>query len=421
MSKIPALHPTVRGWLLDGPLAAHVPAYVARLKRRPLRGQHRRLAASAPGALRALDVAVPLVSRAARREPRRAVPARAPAALRLRAAAMRHPREAHAALMPLLAMLRQRGVISRPAVADRADRRGAQPLRRPHARCARPERRHARRAGCASSSGCCWRKFAGRPLRFDELRARGRPPLHRRAAGAAQHDQQRRHDQRRAARLPALAWQLAATRCSRCWASSPRRAHWSLASLPRALKPEQVERVLNSFTAHAAHRPSAATPSSAWRSIWGCASAEINRLQLDDIDWRSGTVTLKRTKSRRQDVLPLLEATGKALEDYIRHERPASRNRAVFVRHLAPHDRARSAWTPSAAWCADAFRRAGIPHGRTHALRHTLACRLVGGGSPIKEVADVLRHRSLNTSLIYAKLNLGALAEVALPWPGSAS
>jgi integrase/recombinase XerC len=54
-------------------------------------------------------------------------------------------------------------------------------------------------------------------------------------------------------------------------------------------------------------------------------------------------------------------------------------------------------------------------------LRHTLACRLVGGGSPIKEVADVLRHRSLNTSLIYAKLNVGALAEVALPWPGSAS
>lgn len=48
-----------------------------------------------------------------------------------------------------------------------------------------------------------------------------------------------------------------------------------------------------------------------------------------------------------------------------------------------------------------AFRRAGIPHGRTHALRHTLACRLVNSGSPIKEVADVLRHRSLNTSLIY--------------------
>jgi integrase len=69
----------------------------------------------------------------------------------------------------------------------------------------------------------------------------------------------------------------------------------------------------------------------------------------------------------------------------------------------------------------DAFRRAGIPHGRSHSLRHTLACRLVNGGSSIKEVADVLRHRSLNTSLIYAKLNHSALAAVALPWPGSAA
>jgi len=68
----------------------------------------------------------------------------------------------------------------------------------------------------------------------------------------------------------------------------------------------------------------------------------------------------------------------------------------------------------------DAFRRVGIPHGRSHGLRHTLACRIVNQGGSIKEVADVLRHRSLNTSLIYAKLDHGALAGVALPWPGSA-
>jgi integrase len=68
-----------------------------------------------------------------------------------------------------------------------------------------------------------------------------------------------------------------------------------------------------------------------------------------------------------------------------------------------------------------ALRSAGIADASAHALRHTLACRLVGGGSPIKEVADVLRHRSLNTSLIYAKLDIRDLSEVALPWPGSAS
>ncbi len=69
----------------------------------------------------------------------------------------------------------------------------------------------------------------------------------------------------------------------------------------------------------------------------------------------------------------------------------------------------------------DAFLRVGIPHGRSHALRHTLACRIVNQGGSIKEVADVLRHRSLDTSLIYAKLDHSALAGVALPWPGSAA
>jgi integrase len=69
----------------------------------------------------------------------------------------------------------------------------------------------------------------------------------------------------------------------------------------------------------------------------------------------------------------------------------------------------------------DAYRRIGLKHGRTHALRHTLACRLLEHGSSLKEVADVLRHRSLNTSLIYAKLDNPKLIAVALPWPGSAS
>jgi len=69
----------------------------------------------------------------------------------------------------------------------------------------------------------------------------------------------------------------------------------------------------------------------------------------------------------------------------------------------------------------DAYRRIGLTHGRTHALRHTVASRLLDRGGSLKEVADVLRHRSLNTSLIYAKLDQPRLAAVALPWPGSAT
>ena len=63
----------------------------------------------------------------------------------------------------------------------------------------------------------------------------------------------------------------------------------------------------------------------------------------------------------------------------------------------------------------------GLSHSSAHALRHTVACRLVENGSSLKEVADLLRHRSLNTTLIYAKLDTPKLAAVALPWPGSTS
>jgi integrase len=197
--------------------------------------------------------------------------------------------------------------------------------------------------------------------------------------------------------------------------SSP--AHWSLASLPRSLKPEEVKRLLSSFTAA---RPSPHRGYAVVRLALdlGLRSIEISQLQLDDIDWRLGTVTLRHTKSRRQDVLPLPTVTGQALEAYIRHERPQTRNRALFVRHLAPLDQPIGVDAIRRV-VRDAYRRVGIPHGRTHALRHTLACQLVGHGSSIKEVADVLRHRSLNTSLIYAKLDQSALFGVALPWPGS--
>jgi integrase len=197
--------------------------------------------------------------------------------------------------------------------------------------------------------------------------------------------------------------------------------HWSLASLPLALTPAQVDRLLNCFTGAGALR----APKRSYAIVrlaldLGLRGAEINRLRFDDVDWQRGTVTLRRTKSKREDVLPLPELTGKALEDYIRHERPPTGERAVFVRYQAPHDQPMRIDAIRTV-VRRAFRRAGIPHERTHALRHTLACRLVRGGSPIKEVADVLRHRSLNTSRIYAKLNVGALVEVALPWPGSAS
>ena len=112
--------------------------------------------------------------------------------------------------------------------------------------------------------------------------------------------------------------------------------HWKLASLPRALPPDEIERLLESFTTR--HR----WPKRSYAIIrcaldLGLRSGEIAGLRIGDIDWRAGTVTLKGTKSLRQDILPLPMEIGQALADYLQHERPLSTSPSVFVMHRDEH------------------------------------------------------------------------------------
>lgn len=193
---------------------------------------------------------------------------------------------------------------------------------------------------------------------------------------------------------------------------------WKLALLPRALKPDEVQRLLAAL-------PYGRKPRRGYAIVrcamdMGLRAGEIANLSIDDIDWRAGTVTLKGTKSRRQDILPLPMITGQAVVDYLQHERPATASRALFLCRRESRD------IPITTYAVQnvirrACRRAGLPGTGSHVLRHTLACRLVENGGSLKEVADVLRHRSLETTRIYAKLDTPSLAEVSLPWPGSAS
>jgi len=195
--------------------------------------------------------------------------------------------------------------------------------------------------------------------------------------------------------------------------------HWKLASLPRALKPEETERLLNSL-ATARRWPKRGYAIVRCALDLGLRCGEIAHLMISDIDWRAGTVTLRGTKSLRQDVLPLPMETGQALADYLQHERPATSHPAIFVRQQAGLDRPVTSMAISKL-IQHAGRRVGLMHFSAHALRHTLACRLVENGSSLKEVADLLRHRSLETTRIYAKLDTPNLTGVALPWPGSES
>ncbi len=146
-------------------------------------------------------------------------------------------------------------------------------------------------------------------------------------------------------------------------------------------------------------------------------ASDVARLRIDDIDWRSGVVQIVG-KSRRACRLPLPAAVGRGVAKYLREGRPKSSSRHVFVRHCVPLGDPIDACAVRSI-IRRAFARTGldVPSRGTHVLRHTAATRMVRAGASLKEVADVLRHRSLDTTAIYTKVDLPRLAAVALPWP----
>ena len=199
----------------------------------------------------------------------------------------------------------------------------------------------------------------------------------------------------------------------------PAAAHWRLATLPDVLSQAEVDQLLGSF---ARPFPSCKRAYAMVRCLTdlGLRAGEVAQLRLDDMDWQAGTLRVAQSKSRRTDMLPLPAETGRAIADYLRTERPETANRAVFVRHVAPYDEPIGTGVVQEA-VVEAYRRCGWTRTRVHALRHSVASRLLQQGTPLKEIADVLRHRSLDTSAIYAKVDTPRLAAVALPWPGRAS
>ena len=154
----------------------------------------------------------------------------------------------------------------------------------------------------------------------------------------------------------------------------------------------------------------------------GLRGDEAAHLMLESIDWRQGIVTLHRTKSQHVQLLPLPVQTGKALASYLRDGRLSTDSRAVFVRHRAPFGVPLSVAAIRNAMNR-AFARCGLAdrYCNTHVLRRSMATRLQKNGVSIKEIADVLRHRDLNTARVYARVDLDRLRAIALPWPGSES
>ena len=199
----------------------------------------------------------------------------------------------------------------------------------------------------------------------------------------------------------------------------PAFASWRSASLPTVLADEQVERLLSAFDLEtvAGRRDYAIT-----RCLvdLGLRAQEAARLRLDDIDWRRSVVRIAETKSRRDDELPLTSAVGAALAAYIRRGRPNTTAREVFLLLRAPVGQRVTRATITGVVVRAAYRAGLASITGSRILRHSAATRMLRHGTSIKEIADVLRHKCLDTTAIYMKIDLPHLAAVALPWPAKA-
>lgn len=202
-------------------------------------------------------------------------------------------------------------------------------------------------------------------------------------------------------------------------AGVPAVASWvSTPPIPKAISPEHAQRAINSCERQSpvGRRDRAVLLLLARLGLRAC---EIIRLTLDDVDWDHAQLRI-RGKGGRQALLPLPADVGEAIADYLAHGRPGSLDRHLFLRSVAPIRGLMDGSDGIGTIVRHALRRAGVeaPHRGSHQFRHALAVRLLQLGASLPEIGRILRHRSLQTTSIYAKVDLSALRTLAMPWPG---
>jgi len=199
-------------------------------------------------------------------------------------------------------------------------------------------------------------------------------------------------------------------------ASVPSVAKWSLAGLPKYLQSHEVERLLGTCKgSNAGERRDRAILLLLARL--GLRGGEVAQLNLEDINWETGEVSV-RGKGGRISRLPIPDEVGKALATYIRLSRPRCSCRRVFIRVRAPHQ-GLSGCTAIDHVVHAALKRAGLNPAfkGAHALRHSLATHMLHRGASLPEIGQILRHQLPSTTAIYAKADLAALRAIAQPWP----
>ncbi len=200
-------------------------------------------------------------------------------------------------------------------------------------------------------------------------------------------------------------------------AAVPTVPNWSVTGIPRAIAPEHLQAVF----AHCPRETPVGRRDYAILMLLarlGLRSSEIVSLTLDSIDWEAGAIAVAG-KGNQAASLPLPVEVGEAIAEYLRHGRPTSSSRALFLRACAPI-RALGAGQTVATIVSAALKRAGIetPHRGTHQFRHALATDMLRHGATLSEIGSILRHRHAKTTSLYAKVDFAALRPLSLPWPG---
>lgn len=193
--------------------------------------------------------------------------------------------------------------------------------------------------------------------------------------------------------------------------------HWRLTSLPRYVSPEDVERLVACCdpTTPVGKRDRAIL---LLLARLGLRAGDIVQMRLEDIDWKGAWVQVSG-KSRHQTRLPLTQEVGQAIAAYLQAGRPAAPTDALFLRARAPL-RALGSHCAVSMIVASAFRRAGVKRpgrGAAHLLRHSIASSMLRQGASLQEISALLRHRSIETTQIYAKVDVTRLQQIAQPWP----
>jgi site-specific recombinase XerD len=200
-------------------------------------------------------------------------------------------------------------------------------------------------------------------------------------------------------------------------AAIPVFVHWRLASLPQYLQPDEVERVIDSCdTATSSGKRDRAILLLLARL--GLRAGDIIRLRLGDIDWNEASVRVCG-KGHRETRMPLTNEVGKAIVSYLKKGRPPTNSDVLFVRCVAAFHPL-SSHTSVSKMVAKRMYRAGVKRpsrGAAHLLRHSVATSLLRQGVSLQDIAAILRHRSIETTQIYAKVDIPALRQVIQAWP----